>query len=729
MPIVTTRRLKVRDDGAGNSGLKDSSLDDFLQEDAIVVLGNPGMGKTTLFKSVPNSSFSTIRRFLAAPTAAAEPLFLDALDEYRTLAEGQDVALRLSEALQSLGRPRFRISCRAADWFGSSDLEVLRDASASGRVVVLELLPLTHEEIVAAVEGEIADPATFFAETEAAGVSDLLSNPQTLELIVKAWRGANKPQNKYQAYDFGVQQLIREMNPIHAGHVPATINPQALRAAAAATASTVLLSNISGVSRNEAAATDEYVHISTVPHPKLPEMEESVERRVFESPDVHQFELAHRTIAEFLAAEDLVERVRQGLPIDRVFALICGSDGKPVASLRGLFAWLISKDAALASSYLDLDAYAVATYGDCEVLSPQAQRSLLTSLSKLDDPWFLSNESDRTSFRGLANEDTKETILEVLKDANAGAHAKITMLEAIANTPNSIPDFEHVTQQLVINKEGGTWLRTVATRAYMRSTGRDVPKLEALDDALSASDNDDEAGDVRVALLRDAPEIGDRSRRVLSIIEQVSKQGKKSGGRGRRIIGRLYALSSIVHDSELDDVLNGMSPVLSDDGPDEIEFGAVFDTLLSRRFNTGLAIQAAQLVRWMETLSRHRRSSSEKVRNEIAELFRKNAKLLDEVFDSVFDLSRAPILRPRPHFVNLWQVVPPPVWPIDPARYLLGRASMEGNTARAAALMREYISMIPPDSAHVELAEKGFEFLEGDVPLFVENRLAGVLSF
>ena len=135
-----------------------------------------------------------------------------------------------------------------------------------------------------------------------------------------------------------------------------------------------------------------------------------MKRRLFISPEVDRFEPIHRTIAEFLAAEDLSKRIANGLPIDRVMALICGVDGRPVSSLRGLFAWLMCKLGYLAEDYVERDPYGVATYGDASVLPPNAQCAIWAGLRQLRDPWFLTNEDDRGSFRDLANPNTAKII-------------------------------------------------------------------------------------------------------------------------------------------------------------------------------------------------------------------------------------------------------------------------------------------------------------------------------
>jgi hypothetical protein len=233
-----SRRLRVRDDGTGKGREIDVTFAEFETEDAVILLGDPGMGKTTFFKEAANANYTTVRNFLIDPHATVgEALFLDALDEYRTIASGQDASAEVAKALCSLKKPKIRLSCRAADWFGSVDQEVLRTASASGRVVVLELCPLSRDEILNAVQGIVPQPVVFLDEAESAGLGKLLGNPQTLELVARAWGTDKKPRNKFEAYEIGVSELLKEVNPQHVARGVTSADPSDLRKAAGAAAS------------------------------------------------------------------------------------------------------------------------------------------------------------------------------------------------------------------------------------------------------------------------------------------------------------------------------------------------------------------------------------------------------------------------------------------------------------------------------------------------------------
>ena len=502
MSRTLSRNLRVRNDGTGKGRETVGTFPEFEIEDAIILLGDPGMGKTTLFREAAKTNYTTVRNFLIDPhVPSGEVLYLDALDEYRTIAGGQDASADVAKALCSLKKPKFRLSCRAADWFGSSDQDVFVEASASRRVVVLELIPLSREEILNAVQGMVPDPIKFFDEAELAGLGKLLGNPQTLKLLAQAWGTDKKPQNKFEAYDIGISVLLKEMNKYHAVRGNVSPDPINMQEAAGAIASVILLSNSVGISRTESADGPGYVRLTDVPYPNRGDYNAVLERRLFFSSEVDRFEPVHRTILEFLAAEDLSKRMVSGLPIDRVMALICGIDGRPISSLRGLFAWLMCRIGDRGEYYVERDPYGVVLYGDASILPPSTQCAIWAGLRKIRDPWFLTSDEDRGAFRGLANKNTIKIITKLLQSPATDVHLRIAILEAITNSTENI-GLNEIVRNIVLEKHDNTWLRSTALRAYAKSAQNDCVQLEALDCMLADATDDAAAPEVRVKLLK-----------------------------------------------------------------------------------------------------------------------------------------------------------------------------------------------------------------------------------
>ena len=104
-------------------------LKEFRGAPVYVLVGDPGAGKTTAFQdecaALGEQAFLvTARDFLTFDPQhhhewRGKTLFIDGLDEIR--AGASDVRTPFHEIrrkLDALGKPRFRLSCREADWLG-----------------------------------------------------------------------------------------------------------------------------------------------------------------------------------------------------------------------------------------------------------------------------------------------------------------------------------------------------------------------------------------------------------------------------------------------------------------------------------------------------------------------------------------------------------------------------------------------------------------------------------
>ena len=143
-------------DGDPTAGMQNRGrpLEEFRTTDSYVLLGAPGSGKTQTFRDEAESQadcYVTARDFRTfdnRPEWHGKTLYIDGLDETRVgAADGRTPFDDIRAKLDRLGKPRFRLSCREADWFGANDRDRLTTVSRDRKVTVLRLDPLSADDI------------------------------------------------------------------------------------------------------------------------------------------------------------------------------------------------------------------------------------------------------------------------------------------------------------------------------------------------------------------------------------------------------------------------------------------------------------------------------------------------------------------------------------------------------------------------------------------------------
>jgi len=242
-----------------DDGVESRPIADFRERAAYVLLGEPGAGKSTLFeeeaKNTDNGLYISARDFIYLDPNEwrYKTLFIDGLDEARAgKGDARTPLDAIRGRLSQLGCKSFRISCREADWLGSPDANDLARISHQA-ITILHLNPLSSNDIeqILSNDQRVPDTNGFIEKAEQLGLSGLLNNPQTLDMLINAVKGGHAwPSSKQEVYELACKQLASEFNDDHAVTQTATI-PQLMEAAGFLCA-VQLVANISGFTEGKA---------------------------------------------------------------------------------------------------------------------------------------------------------------------------------------------------------------------------------------------------------------------------------------------------------------------------------------------------------------------------------------------------------------------------------------------------------------------------------------------
>ncbi len=402
------------------------ALESYRDLPAYVLLGDPGAGKTRSFEREAEEAggkYISAREFAVfePETGLAEvTLFIDGLDEIR--ADGGDGRTPLDHIrkhLARLGKPRFRLSCRAADWLGNSDSEALRRVSPNGDVIALHLDPLNDDDINAILEHttSVTDPEAFIKQAREYQLDELLRNPQTLNLLIEAVDGNNWPKSRAEIYQSACNQLVRENNSEHRAAKRENTPPtDSILDSAGYLCAIQLLAGLAGFSLEHESSSEQYVFWNDLNKPDL-QLLIAIKSNLFHSDGDQLRSPVHRTVAEFLGASYLASQIeKSGLPVNRIMALITGYDGGIVPDLRGLAAWLAFHSRSSRRELIRRDPLAIVLYGDARHFPVSDKELVLEALGQEAKryPWFRSGDWADSPFGALATVDMESSILRIL---------------------------------------------------------------------------------------------------------------------------------------------------------------------------------------------------------------------------------------------------------------------------------------------------------------------------
>lgn len=464
-------------------------LESFRDEPAYVLLGSPGSGKTDAFKhearheAVEPITARDFRTLDPDPSWQDQTLYIDGLDETRAgSADGRTPFDEIRGRLQALGRPRFRLSCREADWFGANDRDRLKAVAPNSDVLVLRLDPLSDQgvlDILAKNLGVKGAPG-FVAAARQRGVDGLLRNPLNLRMLAAAVADNPWPRTRTETFDMACRKLVSEENPEHQIARSGSADTTALLDAAGHLCAVLLLAGKAGVALPGNASDPDHPRLEDVPRLDQQLLQRVVGTNLFRSPSEGRLAPAHRQVAEFLAASHMAARIAKGFPARRVLSLMIGFDGRVVSEFRGLTAWLATMSQPARAEIFKRDPLGVVLYGEVQRFDCPEKRLLFQALKREieQNPWLVSYTSKDSPLRSVVGHDLEDDMRRALTNpARSEAHQTFVLL--IAEAIRDAASFPALADPLMAIVRDDSWrptIRCAALEAYIRAR-QDDPRI------------------------------------------------------------------------------------------------------------------------------------------------------------------------------------------------------------------------------------------------------------
>lgn len=434
----------------------------------MVILGEPGMGKTSLMNKLgksPDWKYFKATTFLRQQESSIQKSFqliIDGLDEVAAMEDG-DPLHNMLKKLVACGNPPFIISCRAAEWRGATARIDIQEHY--GRAPIrLSLVPLTIEEateILISYGIGMKKAKVSLDQLCSSGLETFFQNPLNLEFVARTLKKqSDLPETKAELFDYATIELCQEPNDIHASSLLAALSEQEARDIAGCMMAVMLLAGMEGISLNQTSSgtlklseISDLVDFENAKAVLTSRLFRDVQDPSITFGDPDSFVSLHRTVAEFLGARWLAKEVeKKGNPnriARRLLGLMSAEGGVP-ASLRGMHAWFsFFSPERLGPKVMAQDPYGILRYGDGDHLSAGQASQIIKDLRQLAryDPFFRYDWRDALSIKGLAHLELINEIRLVVRNPAEPPQLRYLLLDAIKGDEiavEMIPDLQNI---------------------------------------------------------------------------------------------------------------------------------------------------------------------------------------------------------------------------------------------------------------------------------------------
>ena len=408
----------------------------------IVVLAEPGGGKTELMKSIARKLNTSVLNASVFAYIGADKenssLIIDAVDEVARIDQS---GIHKLLALARTSKPtRVIMSSRSSEWGLASTSIFEKFLGVSPMIVRLREFDQDEQHAIFKHHAPAEDFFAFQTEITRFSLDMLLPNPQFLKMFTDAYLESDRRfADKRSIFALAVERLAKEVNT-NIPKAPVSLSVAQKIAFSAEVYTKLLLTGAEGVSTLDATANRMY--------PMLPALfrgsttcNDILSTQLFKPGDNEdQHRPVHKIVAEYCAANFLIKRITD--PADDLTLPKCLSviapNGTTRDELRGLLGWMAALgNRSIQGFIIELDAYAVLANGDPSQLERSSKRQLLHRLKEIEaaDPYFRRSDFwRRFSAAGFFTQDVVEEIKPFLAMINEG-HLRDLILELLADSP------------------------------------------------------------------------------------------------------------------------------------------------------------------------------------------------------------------------------------------------------------------------------------------------------
>lgn len=371
------------------------TLSDLMQTDCLLLLGEPGIGKSTELEKLESEekkrqhrkvSF-TLRRFESKIDfkesvlnndqvsdwikGNSEPLsiYLDGLDE--ALLDAKKISYGVVDVVKTLikfGRVFLRVTCRTSDLPKEFQSEI--SSIFSENLKSVELAPLRKEDIKLAAQEYGIDEEAFFSAIYEKELGALASRPITLNMLIKEYLDYGKiSEDINEVYEKGCLYLLEDSEDrIEAGYKSTLTQSQRLIIAERIAANLILCnySNLYTGTIHELKKVD--LNVDEIDRGKelIPTIGETIEvhkeaideviqTSLFKSLGGRRFSFTHQTLAEYLTARYLMRNQLQMPQLESILLHEDGVSSGVIPQLKEVAMWLASMHDGFFKRLIEVD--------------------------------------------------------------------------------------------------------------------------------------------------------------------------------------------------------------------------------------------------------------------------------------------------------------------------------------------------------------------------------------